>query len=125
MIFTLKSHEISLNWDLIKRFLFDYFEWTPDQVRQALELAEAQLWGLQDDDGVRGIVITQLKHPIGVIWIASGNGLDAEAMHLLEVIEQWMKSQGIRDVKIEGRRGWGRVLEGYEEKATVFVKRLS
>lgn len=123
MIFTLQSHEIAQHWDEIEPFLFDYYEWTPAQVRQALESAQAQFWGIKDDR-LRSIVITQTNYPIGLIWIAAGT-LDAEGRQLLSAIELWMKEKGMRDVKIEGRKGFGRVLEGYEEKATVFLKRLA
>lgn len=124
MIFTLKSHEIAAHWHLIEPFLFEHYEWTPEKVRAQLESAKAQLWGLIDANGIRGVVITQTNLSIGLIWIASGKGLDGEAMQLLADIEAWMKERGCTDVKIEGRRGWGRVLDGYEEKATIFMKRL-
>lgn len=122
MIFTLQSHEIAAHWHLIEPFLFDHYEWTPEQVRTELEGARAQLWCI-GKNSIEGIIVTQLQGPIGLLWIASGRGLD-EGKELLEHIERWMKERGVRDIKIEGRRGWGRVLEGYEEKATVFMKRL-
>jgi hypothetical protein len=125
VIFTLKSHEIAAHWHLIEPFFFEHYEWTPEKVKAQLESAKAQLWGLADANGIRGVVITKTNLPLGLIWIASGKGLDGEAMQLLADIEAWMKERGCTDVVIEGRRGWGRVLEGYEEKATVFVKRLN
>lgn len=123
MICKINSDQVAAHWHEIEPFLFDHFEWTPAEVRQQLESAKAQLWVLAERR-IRGIVITKLMAPIGLIWIASGKGLDSESMKLLAIIEQWMKEKGCRFVKIEGRRGWGRVLDGYEEKATVFLKRL-
>lgn len=123
MIFTLQSHEIAKHWNEIEPFLFDHYEWSREDIKHELETAQAQLWGLVERSGIQGILITKLMPPIGLLWIASGKGLEP-GMELLWVVEQWMKDKGIRDVKIEGRRGWGRVLDGYEEKATVFLKRL-
>lgn len=124
MISTLQSHEVALNWNLIESFLFEHPEWTPQDVRTELEAQRAQIWLLETASGTRGIVITQLRGKTGIIWIASGRGLDAEAMQLLGAIESWMKECGCEEVKIMGRRGWKRVLNGYEERSTVFVKRL-
>lgn len=124
MIFTLQSHQIAQRWNEIEPFLFEHDDWTPADVRAQLESEHAQLWVLQDGDSIRGIVITKLKDQLGVLWIASGKGLDSEAMQMLSAIEAWMTERGVRQVRIEGRRGWGRVLNGYEEKATVFSKRL-
>lgn len=124
MIFTLQSHQIAQRWNEIEPFLFDHYDSTPSKIRDELESARAQLWALSDQDRIRGIVVTKLLDQIGILWIASGKGLDSEAMQMLGAIEAWMKEKGCRAVKIEGRRGWGRVLDGYEETATIFVKRL-
>jgi hypothetical protein len=123
LIFTLRSNEIAAHWHLIESFLVRD-EWKPEEIRNALELAKAQLWALAEDGRIRGIVITEHTDRVGTIWIASGKGLDGEAMQLLSDIENWLRAKGCTEVRIEGRRGWGRVLSGYEEKATVFVKRL-
>ena len=124
MIFTLQSHEIAEHWNEIEPLLFEHYDSTPVQIRTELDSARAQLWALKEEERIRGIVITKLMDRIGILWIASGKGLDSEAMCMLGVIESWMKEKGCKAVKIEGRRGWGRVLDGYEETATIFVKRL-
>jgi hypothetical protein len=123
VIFTIHSHEIAAHWHLIEPHLFEHHEWTAQEVREALESAQAQLWCI-GNTSIEGIVITRLQGSVGLLWIASGRGLD-EGMGMLEHIEQWFKAKGCTDVKIEGRRGWGRVLKGYDEKATIFMKRLT
>lgn len=123
MIFAFQSGDISAHWHLIEPFLFDHYEWTRDEVREALESAQAQCWGIQEDGEIKGVVITRTRPPMGWLWIASGKGLEP-GLELLTVIESWMREQGCTQVYLEGRRGWGRTLEGYEEKATVFLKRL-
>lgn len=124
MIFTIQSQRIDEDWPLVEPFLFDFWEWTKEDVKEQLKTQQAQLWGIADYTGIKGILITKLMPPVGLLWIASGKGLEP-GMKLLETVENWMREKGCTDVKIEGRRGWGRVLEGYEEKATVFVKRLA
>ena len=121
--FAFHSSDIAANWHLIEPFLFDHYEWTAAGVRQALESARAQCWGLLEDNQIKGILITKTKGKVGILWIASGRGLEP-GLELLALVEQWMREKGCEFAQIEGRRGWGRVLKDYEEMATVFLKRL-
>jgi hypothetical protein len=124
VIFTLKSYEIEDSWAEIEPFLeFGCIEWTPEFVKEELMAARAQLWCLGDP--IRGIVITQIlntPHRWGLLWIASGKGLEEGMQMLLEHIEPWLWKQGCEFIQIAGRRGW-KVLPGYKpRKVEMFVK---
>ena len=130
-VFTLQSSEIDDHWFWIERFLkrVESPTWTLRHVRAELKAARAQLWTLLDERGApKCVLITRLEsfddRPFGLIWIAAGDGLE-HAETLLGEVERWFRSKGCRYVEINGRRGWERVLPGYELKAVVLVKELT
>jgi hypothetical protein len=128
--FTLPSDQIDSAWGWIRRFLdrVPSYDWTPEDVRHDLITAQAQLWCLSGGDSlVTGIVITRIENyhstRYGLLWIAAGKGIE-DGVAVLEPIEQWFKKMGCQFVQITGRKGWGRALPDYQERARVYVKEL-
>jgi hypothetical protein len=129
-VFTLQSDEIESAWGWIERFLSKVpsYDWTVPDVKRDLLSAKAQLWGLIGEKPlVQGIVVTRIEDyyekRYGVIWIASGSGIE-EGMPLLDHIEKWFIYRGCGFSQVVGRKGWGKVLPGYEERARVYTKEL-
>lgn len=129
-VLTLQSYEIDEHWFWIERFLkrVEGAPWTLQHVKQDLKSASAQLWGLVNErSSVKGIVITRLENyhdtRFGLVWIAAGEGVEHSRV-MLDEIERWFKSMGCTRVEITGRKGWERVLPGYECKHVVLSKEL-
>jgi len=57
-----------------------------------------------------------------MIWLAEGEIRSLLELH--EKILEWARAEGCNRVRVGGRRGWGRVLEGYHEISTVFERSL-
>lgn len=129
-VFTLQSSEIGEFWPLIEFFLLkiDGADWTLDGVRQELEAAKAQLWGMAEGREIRAIWVTKLEETSkgrrGLLWIAAGEGLEDGLKLFSEHTEPWLKEKGCKSVQILGRRGWKRVLDGYDDVGVVLVKEL-
>ncbi len=89
---------------------------------------EAQVWGVQDDRGhITGACITRVyETPNGrfcTVFVAAGVLMPILAEGIA-LIEDWARGLGCRAIEIIGRRGWQRVLQGYEPRAVVLEKNL-
>lgn len=98
--------------------------WTLDDVREAVERGEAQLWA-----GERSAHVTQIEtYPFGkaIEVLASGGDMDELIDVLRPQIEAWAKAQGCVAAHVVGRLGWARQLKscGYEPLYTVIRKEL-
>ena len=87
-------------------------------------LAEGLVQKWKAADG--SVVVTEvLEDPAGrycLIWLAEGD--INELLELHERIVEWARAEGCNRIRVGGRRGWGRVLEGYHEISTVFERSL-
>ena len=106
-------------------------------VLSVLELAvaaQAQLWIIWDPVGegeVVGVMVTELldqgeSRVVRHFLTATDPGVLAlcNVEQILEPIERWAREQGAVAMICEGRRGWGRLLKGYDEVARVWEKEL-
>ena len=129
-LFTLKADQIGDYWPTIVSFLLMVHnrDWLLDQVLTALTEAKAQLWGIARNGIIKGVWITRIDETasarFGFVWIAAGEGLDAGVPLFLDCTEQWFREKECEYIEIVGRRGWGRVLPGYHERAVIFRKDL-
>ncbi len=129
--FTLQSGEVKKAWPRIEPFLnvIGNNLWPNEVVLEELKAAKAQLWGFFDVSGtISGIVITRFgaigNRKAGTVWIASGRPMEAGIELLERCITPWFIEQGCDLIEVNGRKGWGRALEGYREVSRVFVKEL-
>jgi hypothetical protein len=58
-----------------------------------------------------------------VLFLCAGDGLDRWLHHLGE-IEAWARAQGCDAMEVAGRKGWARVLKGYELVNVMLRKEL-
>lgn len=125
-VFALQSYDIDDNWFWISRFLsqVERPDWTQENVRDELEAARAQLWGMHSGGIPSGIWITRLEGDRGILWIAAGQGLEDGLRLFAEHTVPWLKEKGCKYVQVFGRRGWGRVMPGFEEVGTILRKDL-
>jgi len=94
---------------------------TFDQVAESLMSGEYQLWL-----GEQSLAITEVcelpNKTLTNIVLGAGNLTELRAT--AQRIAEQAKDRGHGGVMIVGRRGWGRVLDGFVETATVYVKEI-
>ena len=79
-----------------------------DDLLNDLLTGHAQLWA-----GERGAVVTQCVQnpPTLHLWLAGGDLRDV--MSLLPGGLAWARTMGLKQVTVDGRKGWSRVLKAY------------
>src|SRR6185437_5610275 len=83
-----------------------------DEAYRKAKAAHLQVWGLQDDTEIRGIVTTEVIHTahglVCVITMAQGSAPEESKHALMEDIVRWAREMGCRRVRLQGRPGWMR-----------------
>jgi hypothetical protein len=92
-----------------------------EDVKARLEDGRFSLWS--NKDSVLIIENIELNNK-RYINIALGGGDLEQVKDLVNQVEATAKTLGFYGVMIIGRRGWGKVLPEYKEKATVFIKEI-
>lgn len=93
-------------------------------VWERIESGDAQLWTLE-----KGAVVTTIEvFPSGLrechLWLGGGEMGDVRS--LVGIVEAWARDEKRCDrMVIVGRKGWGRVLEGYGSRTVTFVKEMT
>lgn len=127
-VFCVRRHELAAAWPDIERCLCRVRDvpWSLSDVRELLEAGQALAWGLRDGPAVLGFWITRIEEgyaaKFGLVWICAGEGLAEGLPVYFDVIEPWFWSQGCQWVDINGRKGWKRVMPGYDEVAVTLRK---
>lgn len=129
-VFTLKSHEIEHNWDLLEPFLERVRGDFPDDIDipsilADLTAARKQLWGFHDGERVTGICVTEIQHP--VCWLRAGVGTETwrgQIEEIISAVESWARSLGCERIKLAGRMGWKRRLSAYRQIGVILEKSL-
>lgn len=80
-----------------------------------------QFWATPNSATITAIETTPKKR---VLFVRYSGGDLSEILQVEKSICTWAESQGCDQILISGRRGWLRVLDGYEEGSTVMVKQL-
>lgn len=85
------------------------------------------LWVAWNGDGIEAAASTSLQQTdagkVCVITACAGAGM-ARWLPLIRGIEVYAKAEGCHCVRIFGRKGWGRILQGYEQTYAIIDKRL-
>ena len=100
---------------------------TVEAIHEACERSYMQLWLVFDgDDNVRGAAITETARYHGGLKALRFIGMAGEmdAVAFLPQVEEKAREQGCDVVEVIGRKGWKKVLKGYEFKAIWLEKRL-
>lgn len=94
---------------------------------EALKSGHSQLWIVHGEEGIASAAVTSIAvYPTGQKWleVAFLGGRDAEnwANIAMDAAMTFAKERGCKGVRIFGRRGWLRRLDGIAETVTVFEK---
>ena len=99
--------------------------WPDSSVREVLD-AVAQGTAQLFEAGPNGVIVTRLiEEPtrlVCLVWLASGD-LDRLLERYADV-ESWARSHEVDTMRIQGRAGWLRVLDGFSQVGVILEKGL-
>lgn len=85
------------------------------------------LWVAWNGRAIEAVASTSLQQTeagkVCVITACAGGGM-TRWLSLIQGIEAYAEAEGCRCTRIFGRKGWTRVLKGYEETHAIIDKRL-
>lgn len=127
MIFQVPHWDVATLWPraagCLQKALARQTEWELDDIREQLLAQRMQLWVVPWTLAV----VTQIQTYPGVrlcmLVLCGGEHLQAYKADL-GAIEAWAKALGCDEMRVQGRRGWGRVYPDYEEIATIMRRKL-
>ena len=126
-VFCVGSDEIDKYWSDFERHL-ERFERlghiNVEETRSDLRSARKQLWGYQTSDGVLGVCITRVAGETCEVCGAVGSASKSQILEVYAAIEAWAREIGCTRMKVMGRRGWLRVLEGFIQTGIIAEKEL-
>lgn len=115
MIIAYTSKHIPFIWadiePFIKRALDRGSVYTPESIYDGLRASYLQLWVWQEQ-GVECVLVTSIVSDYCLLLCLSGKNME-NWLHVLPTIESWAKTEGCKSMRIQGRKGWSRLL-GYE-----------
>lgn len=84
-----------------------------------------QLWVVTHENMITGAFVTEL-HNTGVIDIVylGGNDFHDWGFTLMPEFENICAKQGLRQLRICGRKGWVKLFKGYNHQTTILAKTL-
>jgi hypothetical protein len=103
--------------------LSDFDEFAADVLR-----GDALLWLAVDGGKIKAAASTVLRKigqdKVCVLTACGGHGMH-EWLPLIEKIEAFAHAEGCKSLRIYGREGWARALEGYRKMAIVIEKEFA
>jgi hypothetical protein len=87
-----------------------------------VENGDAQLFELGFDNVAITRLIQEPTRLVCLIWLSSGKLEDLIDIH--DIIEDWARKQNCSHLRILGRKGWLKVLDGYHETAVEMEKEI-
>ena len=96
---------------MIDRALDNGSQWTIDEIRDRLMDGRMQLWTYGEFEH-QAILVTRMTDHCLLLALS---GYDMPRwIHHLALVEGFARQMGCTEMRIHGRRGWSRVLDGYE-----------
>jgi hypothetical protein len=114
---------------LVRAIEENHGEYTLSDIYNFLSRGTMQLWIVAEELDLKSVFVTEIitypRMRVCFIVLAAGEGLD-DLVAQLDVVEQWAGELGVDELRIQGRRGWQRVLrsKGFSLSYTVLRKVL-
>lgn len=132
MIFTAQPDTIERLWDHalphIERFTSETMLASPEDIRRDVIAGSKQLWLVEQSGHVVAVAITTIygtmRGPICCIWAAAGTIGLAGIAEVMPDIEAWAIQVGCVAMEVRGRKGWAKVLDGFEPTGVLLEKNL-
>lgn len=99
---------------MIKRALDRGSQWSLPDVYSGLTSGSLHIWTWEGPD-LKCVLVTQLFNKTLIMLALSGEDMDEWLETMKDTVEACAKSAGCDKLRIQGRRGWSRLL-GYEIK---------
>lgn len=97
-----------------------------DEVREDLRLGKKQLFGVQDEGQIIGIVITRIGGRTCELYAGAGKQTAIGQIEALyREIESWARAIGCARMRVIGRKGWLRKFSDFTQTGVVLEKELT
>jgi len=117
-VFCLGPEQLDGLWDEIAPHLARFESergFSSADIRRDLASTAKQLWGYEVGGRVIGVCVTQVCKPVVEIFAAVGTQTsNGQIQEVHAAIERWAREIGCTRLRIKGRKGWLRMLDGYE-----------
>jgi hypothetical protein len=128
-LFCVPPEDIGQAWPLARNLIFAAIKRTGlsefDDIEKQVLSGEQLLW-LAISDHVEAAATTHLVKPGPVCVLTACGGHERERwLPLFKQIEQYAKNEGAKCMRIYGRRGWERVLDGYRVEHVILEKAMN
>lgn len=117
-------------WPHIQSFLQSAVDrhggWTLTALRRVVD-SGGLLWVITDDRPVASVVTILTENHRGEKLcevLACGGKRMNEWTHLMTDLEAYARAEGCNKISLSGRRGWGRMFQGFTEAHVTYEKRL-
>lgn len=112
--FCMSAEQVSAHWEDFASHLERYAratgETAPEQFKERLLESKQQLWGLQTDEKIVGVCITEvISTPRGLVCVISaacGYCPKEGYTQLMDEISKWARELKCVAIRICGRKGW-------------------
>jgi hypothetical protein len=115
-------------WPLAREYIYSAMQKVGLQdardVEHSVLSGNSLLWIAADGTDVKGAVVTSLVGDVCEI-VACGSDDIASTVHLIADLEDYARRNGCRAMRIIGRKGWARRLDGYKPRAVILEKELA
>lgn len=112
-------HARELIKSAIERTGLSHFE----DIENDILFGDQLLWLAWDGNSIQAAATTQLAGRVCVLTACAGHHRE-RWLPLFEQIEKYAKNEGCQTMRIFGRRGWERVLDGYHVEHVILEKEL-
>lgn len=132
MIFTAHPDTLEELWPHalphLKRFSKETLLLNTEEIYEAVKTNDKQLWMAERGGEVVLVVVTEVwtaeSGRICTIRIGSGTAGHEVLRSMCDEIEAWARSIGCVGMEICGRKGWSRVLDGFQQTGVILEKDL-
>lgn len=102
-------------------------DWTLAALRQCLDAEQMLLWIVWDGEKLCSATVTELVIvPKGKICrVVVHGGAEVRWLAAIKPIERYAREAGCVAMRVDGRKGWARVLSDYEQTWITLEKRLA
>ena len=136
MITPVPKKYLHLVWESAREHLLRFekrsgCQFTVDEIGKSIFDGEQQLWILVDEEEkITGAIVTQvLSYPRSKsleIMACAGKDMDDYMYDSMDAFEKFARMNQCDSIRLEGRRGWLKVLKpyGFEEAAIVLERKI-
>ena len=122
-----KLHDIDNVWQSVKHYIArcDHERFNSDDVYNRLKSASLGLVLVKEEEETKGACIYKVSNPkTGKILITILGGDGANWNNAIKSFSAQLKELGFKRLEIQGRRGWAKALNEFEEMHTTIGKDL-